>query len=162
MQLASWSTDHGGEEGGPGCLNLIHRDHERVFTGGREWQVKHQDGRGFQVNDTGGWLIDLHHAGLFEGEIAQRVEHLDAEFVIAKLGPAPAKMEHQMRSWVHRGELLHRDVPPDPEHGEFPALVEQGIVAEQRQIDPRTQLTRTVRTTSPCRIALTASIPLVT
>ena len=82
--------------------------------------------------------------------------------MIAKLGASSPEMQHQVRPRVHRRELLYGDVPPDPEHRELAALVEQGIVAKEGEVDARTQLTRIVRTTSPCLIALTMSIPVVT
>jgi hypothetical protein len=50
--------------------------------------------------------------------------------MVAKLRASPAEMEHQVRPGMHRGELLHRDMSPDPEHRELPALVEQGIITE--------------------------------
>ena len=82
--------------------------------------------------------------------------------MVAKFGAPTAEMEHQVRPRMHGRKLLHGDVPPDAQHGELALLIEQRVIAEQRQIDPRSQLTRIELTTSPCRIALTTSIPPVT
>lgn len=63
---------------------------------------------------------------------------------------------------MHRGKLTNHDLPPDAQHGEFPLLVDQGVVGENGKIDERTQLTRMEVITSPCRMEFTTSIPLVT
>jgi hypothetical protein len=82
--------------------------------------------------------------------------------VSTELGPPTAKVEHEVGPGMHGRKLLDRHVPPDTQHGKFSVLVEQGIVAENREIDLRTQLTRIERISSPWRIALTTSIPSVT
>jgi hypothetical protein len=99
---------------------------------------------------------------LLKDDIPGGIVETDSQFVSPQFGPPPAQMKHQVRPGMGRRKLLHRDVPPDAEYGELALLIQQGIVAEERQIDSRSQLTRIELTTSPCRIALTTSMPPVT
>jgi hypothetical protein len=162
VHLPLHRRDHRDEERHPRRFDLVECHHERVLTGRGERQVKYQDCRGFKFGHACRRFIDLHHAGLLERHIASGIEKLHAQFVCTELGTPTAEMQHEVCPGMHRRELLYRDMAPDAEHGKLATLVEQGVIAEQREIATQRQLTRMERTTSPCLIALTTSMPLVT
>jgi hypothetical protein len=162
MQLPRRPTHHCREKGDSRGFDLVERDDKCVFAGRSQRQVEDQHSGGIQIYHPGWRFVDLHHPGLLESEVAGGIEELDPKFVATKFGTAPAEMEHEMSPRVHGRELLYRNMAPDAQHGELAPLVQEGVIAEQREVDARTQLTRTVRTTSPCLMALTTSIPLVT
>lgn len=162
MQLPRRGARQRRLEGNPRHFDLVDRNDERVFTGGRQRQVEHQHGGGFEIDDAGGWLVDLHHAGLLQGDLTGRIEQPDPQLMAAEFSAAAAQVKDQVRARMHRGELLHGDVAPDAQHRQLPMLIEQCVIAEQREIDSRIQFTRIERITSPCCIALTRSMPLVT
>lgn len=159
-----WSgcADQRGLKNDAGSLDLIKRNDEDIFAGSRQREVEDEHGGSLEIDHAGGRFVDLHHSGLLQDNIPRWIVKPDSQFVGAKFGPPTAQMEHQVRPRMNRRELLHRDVPPDAEHGEFPLLIEERVIAEECQIDSRGQLTRIELTTSPCRIALTTSIPPVT
>ncbi len=162
MQLSRGHSNHGGQERNPRCLDLVDDHHEGVFAGRGERQVEDKHCRRLQLYHPGRGLVDLHHAGLFERYVAGGIDQPHAQLVVAQFGAAPAEVENEMGAWMHGWKLLDGNVSPDAEHGEFPLLVNERIVAEEGESDLRTQLTRMVRTTSPCCMAFTTFMPCVT
>jgi hypothetical protein len=63
---------------------------------------------------------------------------------------------------MHRGEIGDPDVLEDPQDGELPLLVDEGVVGENREVESQAQLTRIDSMTSFFWIRFTISSPLVT
>ena len=55
--------------------------------------------------------------------------------MVAEFSAAAAQVKDQVRARMHRGELLHGDVAPDAQHRQLAVLVEQCVIAEQREVD---------------------------
>jgi hypothetical protein len=146
---AGRASDRGGVKDGARRLDLVHVNDEGVFAWKRQGKIEHEDGGRLEVNDARRRLVHLHHAALFQHDLAGRTQQLHPEFVIAELGTPAAKVQHEMRPGVHGRELLHGDVSPQSQHRKLAVLVEDGVVAEEREIDARGQLTRIERIASP-------------
>ena len=74
----------------------------------------------------------------------------------------PRTRMHQVGSGMDRGEVGHPDVLEDAQHGELALLVDQGVVGEDREVEPKGHATRIDSMTSFFWIALTMSRPVVT
>ena len=99
-----------------------------------------------------GRLADL-HVPLATQDLAARVVHqLDQDGVIADLGAPALEPQHQMEARMDRREALDPDAVEDPQHRQLAVLVDDRVVADQRELDVHTSDTRMLVRTSPCWI----------
>ena len=146
----------------PCCFEVIEGDDKDIVAGRWQREIEDKDGRGLDLDHASRRFVDLHHSALFEQCRTRGVEQTHRQLVATQFGAPTPQVEHEVRSRMHGGELGDHDLTPDAQHGKFPVLIHHRVVGEHRKIDERTQLTRIEVMTSPCLIALTTSIPLVT
>jgi len=146
----------------PCRFEVIEGDDKDIVAGRWQREIEHKDGGGLDLDHSGRRFVDLHHPALFEQRRTRGVEQPDRQLVATQLGAPTPQVEHEVRPRMQGWELGDHDLTPDAQHGELPVLIHHGVVGEDCKIDERTQLTRIEVMTSPCLIALTTSIPLVT
>ena len=55
--------------------------------------------------------------------------------MLADLGAFSLEAEHEVQTGVHGGELLHPDVLKNAQHGQFPGLIDQGVIRSHREVE---------------------------
>lgn len=109
-------------------------DHEGIFAGAGQRQVEHHHGRRLDINHTGRWLIDMHRAAVLQDHLTRRIEQLNRERVRTNLGAPAAKQDDEIGPCMQGRKLRDRDVPPDPDDRQLAELIDQRVIAEQRNV----------------------------
>ena len=116
-------------------LARVHADLEGVSPRVRQRNIEDQHGASLNIRHPRGWLTKLHGSLAIE-EFGPRVIHEpDPQRVLANLRPPAANPEHQVSTRVDGRKLRHPHMLKQTEHGEFPLLVDQGVIGEYREIE---------------------------
>src|SRR4029077_12628866 len=147
-------------DGHRGGGRVVHGDGEAIDPGVREGHVEDQNGGRLDVRHPGGRLGEVHVPRAPQDLRIALVQEADLHRVFPDFRPPALEPEHQVQAGMHGREMLHPDMLEDAQHRDFPGLVHQGIVGDDREVDVHWTLIEL--TLSFCLILFTTSIPFVT
>ncbi len=118
-----------------GLLVAVDRDLEAVGTRVGKGHIEHENCPSFDFRHAGRRLGEVDGAVAAEDLRSRFVEEADLDLVLTHLGALPLEAEHEVQPGMHGGELLHPDVLKNAQHGQFPGLIDQGVVRDDREIE---------------------------
>ena len=116
-------------------LARIHADFEGVSSGVGQRNIEDQYCTCLHIRHPRGWLAELNRSLAIEKFRSGIIYEPDPQRVLADLRPPPPYSKYQVSARVHGGELRYPHVLKEPQHGEFPLLVDQGVVGEYREVE---------------------------
>ena len=116
-------------------LTRVHADLEGVSPWVRQRYVEDQHGAGLHVRHPRGWLAELNRSLAIEKFRSGIIHEPDPQRVLTDLRPPAANPKYQVSTRVHGRELRDPHMLKEAQHGEFPLLVDQGVVGEYREVE---------------------------
>jgi hypothetical protein len=113
----------------------VEADLEGILPRPGQWDIKHQYSAGFDVDNSGRRLTELHSPFAAEELVTAVIHEADSDRVYPNLGTPAADPENQVGAGVHGRKVREPDMLEHAEHAELALLVDQGVISDNGEVE---------------------------